>query len=127
MSVYRTCLTPMAATEEGLDLKEETGLDTIDVKIYDQYEIGRGKTKIAYKVCSLLFAEWGSDLFQIEAPGGQLYAGKTFLREQGKDGDVTSIENIKWLQQEMERAYTARHIVEIFQNLIVEKDVSAHS
>ena len=52
VSVYKTSLELQAGDEDSIsDLEERTSADTMAIKIYDQYEIGRGTSKVVYKVC----------------------------------------------------------------------------
>ena len=53
VSVYKTSLELQAGDDDSIsDLEEKTSEDTMAIKIYDQYEIGRGSSKVVYKVCT---------------------------------------------------------------------------
>jgi hypothetical protein len=56
ITVYKTSLEIAKATNGTVDLEEVTTLDAIKVKIFDHTELGRGKTKVVYKVCCLSFS-----------------------------------------------------------------------
>ncbi|PVG01304.1 hypothetical protein CPB86DRAFT_823849 [Serendipita vermifera] len=110
--VYETSIIWEEEDEQTIVIAEKTSDKTTSIYLYDQFELGRGMTKVVHKLCQSI--------------DGTFYTAKEYYQGETKGEAVDAVTNFKWLREELICTSFAAKVTEAFVEKTKEKNISIH-